>query len=149
MAGSPLYTLLTHVFAAYRLNHVIWGSSKQLCNDGELIDMILAREKRLSLQHLCEDAPSTPNVDLNVIFLPREHDFGCAIVSRRDVAGHLRILYPGKAKVTNLQIAVLIYKDIAGFEVAMNDTGRVDIFQAPLLRVSHILRIPRRSSIGK
>lgn len=111
--------------------------------------MILAREEWLSFQHLCENTPGTPNVHLNVIFLPCEHDFGRAIVSRGDVAGHLWILYPGKAKVANFQIAVLVDEDIAGFEVAMDDTGGVDIFQTPLLRVSHILHMSHRTSIWK
>jgi len=48
----------------------------------------------------------------------------------------LRVLDTRKAEVTDLEIAVLIDEDVAWLEIAVDDTCRVDIFQAALLSVS-------------
>ena len=94
---------------------------------------VLSGKERLALKHLCEDAPRAPNVDCNIVLLPREHDLGCPIISRRHVAGHLRILYSGETKIAylscctvsqrkaergpapHLEIAILVYENIARF----------------------------------
>jgi hypothetical protein len=44
----------------------------------------------------------------------------------------LRILNSGQAKVADLEITVLVDEDVAGLEIAVDDTCRVDIFQTPL-----------------
>ena len=76
---------------------------------------VLAREQWLSLEHLCKDATRTPDVHRDVVLLPREHDLGCAVVPRRDVARHLRVLQSGETEIADLQIAVLIHEDVARF----------------------------------
>lgn len=83
--------------------------------------MVLAGEQRLSFQHLGENTACTPDVDFHVIFLPCKHDFRGSVVSRRNIAGHLGVLDTSKAKIANFQIAVFVDKDVAGFEVAVND----------------------------
>lgn len=90
--------------------------------------MILSWEQWLSLQHLREDAGRTPNIHFHVVFLPCEHDLGSAIIPGRDIACHLRVLNTGKTKVANLQVAVLVDEDVARLKIAMDNTGRVDIF---------------------
>ena len=109
------------------MNDIIWWGTKKFSDDGELINMIFSWEQRLALKHLSEDASSTPNVNLNIILLPCEHDLGCSVVSGGDVAGHLGILNTGKAKVANLQIAVLVDKDVTGLQITMNDTCGVNV----------------------
>ena len=94
--------------------------------------MVLAREQRLALDHLGEDAPGAPDVDLDVVLLPRQHDLRRAVVSSRNVARHLGILQAGEAEVADLEIAVLVDEDVAGLEVAVDDAGRVDVFQSAL-----------------
>lgn len=94
--------------------------------------MVLSGEQRLALQHLGKDAAGTPDIDLNVVLLPREHDLGRSIISGRDITRHLRILDAREAEIADLQVAVLIDQDVAGFKVAMDDTCGVDIFQATL-----------------
>jgi hypothetical protein len=42
------------------------------------------------------------------------------------------ILDPSEAKIADLEIAVLVYENIAGLEITMDDTGRVDVFQTTL-----------------
>lgn len=90
--------------------------------------MVLAREQRFALQHLSEDAPCTPNIDLYVVLLPRKHDLRCSVVPSRHVTGHLGVLDTGQAEVANLEIAVLVDQNVTRFEVSVNDACRVNIF---------------------
>lgn len=113
----------THVFTADGLDNIIWGSTQEFCDDGKLVDVVFSREKRLALKHLCKDTASTPDVDLNVVFLPCEHDLGRTVVAGGNVTGHLRILYTGQAEIANFQIAVLVYEDVAGLQITVNNTG--------------------------
>ena len=94
--------------------------------------MVFAREQRLALQHLGKDAACAPDVDLDIVLLPREHDLGCSVVPCRDIARHLGILYTRKSKVANLEIAVLVDQNVARLQVAVDHTGGVDIFQSAL-----------------
>lgn len=96
---------------------------------GELVDVIFSREQRLPLKHLGENTSCAPYVNLDVVLLPCEHDFRGAVVSCRHVACHLRVLDSGKAKVAYFQVAVLVYKDVAGLQVTVNDTGGMHIFE--------------------
>ena len=70
--------------------------------------MVFAWEQGLALQHLRKDTTGTPNIDLDVVLLPGEHDLGCPIVSCRHITCHLRILYTCKSEVAYLQVAVLV-----------------------------------------
>ena len=76
---------------------------------------VLAGEEWLALEHLCEDAARGPDVDRDVVLLPRQHDLGRAVVPRRDVAGHLRILYSREAKVADLEVTVFVYENVTWF----------------------------------
>ncbi len=114
------------------MDDFIWRSAQELCDDLKLVDVVFAREQWLPLEHLGEDASRAPYVHLHIILLPCEHDLGRSVVSRRNVACHLRVLNPGEAEVAYLQVAVLVDKDVAGFEVAMNHSRGVDIFEPPL-----------------
>jgi hypothetical protein len=65
---------------------------------------VLAGEERLALEHLREDAADGPDVDRDVVLLPREHDLRRAVVPRRDVARHLWVLDAREPKVADLAI---------------------------------------------
>ena len=122
----------THVFARNSVDNIIRWCAEQLSDDRELVDVVLSGEKRLALEHLGKDATSTPDVHLDIILLPRQHDLRSAVVSCGNVTGHLRVLDAGKAEIANLQIAVLIDKNVARLQITVNDTRGVDIFQATL-----------------
>lgn len=94
--------------------------------------MVLAGEEGFALEHLGENAAGTPDIDLDVVLLPREHDLGGAVVTSRDIASHLRILDTRKTEIANLQVAVLVDQDVAGLQVTMDDTSGVDVFEAAL-----------------
>jgi hypothetical protein len=123
-----------YVLAADGLDNVIWRGTKKLRNDGELVHVVLAREERFSLEHLSEDASCTPDINLDVVLLPCEHNLGGSVVSGRDVTRHLGVLYTGETEVANLEIAVLVDEDVAGLQVAVDDTSGVDVFQTTLFK---------------
>lgn len=85
--------------------------------------MILPQEKRSPCHHLGEDTSRAPDVDFLVVLSPGEHDLGCAVVSRGDVTCHQRFPHAGQAKVADFEITVLVDKDVAWFEIAVDDTG--------------------------
>lgn len=122
----------THVFTGNAVDDIVGRSTEELGDNGELVDVVLAGEQRLALQHLGENASRTPDVDLNVVLLPCEHDLGSAVISRRDVASHLGVLNTGETEVANLQVAVLVDENVAGLQITVDYTSRVDVFQAAL-----------------
>lgn len=81
------------------------------------IRTIFSWEQRLALQHLCEDTSRTPDIYRDIVFLPREHDLRSSIVSRRNIASHLRILNTGETKVADLQSK----KQMGGNDDRQND----------------------------
>lgn len=121
------------------MDNVVRRRPQQLRNDGELVNMILPREQRLPLQHLREDTSRAPNINLNIILLPRQHDLGRAIVARRHVSRHLRVLDARQSEVADLQVAVLVDEDVAGLEVAMDHAGGVDVFETAQDLVEEVL----------
>ncbi len=113
--------------------------------------MIFAREQGFAFQHLGEDASRAPDVDLHVVLLPREHNLRRAIVPRRDVSRHLRVLDAGEAEITNLEIAIFVDQNIAGLEVPMDHPGGMDILEAALLPsvLMRCIRVHDRSAHTK
>jgi GAF domain-containing protein len=97
--------------------------------------VVLSREQRLALEHLSEDTARTPDIYLHIVLLPREHNLGCPVVSCGNVTGHLWVLYTSETEVADLEITVLIYENIARLQIAVNDTGGVDVFQATLCKL--------------
>lgn len=114
------------------MNNIIWWGTEEFSNYGKLVDVILSWEQRLALKHLSKDASSTPDINLNIILLPCKHNLRCSVISGGDITSHLGILNTGKTEIANLEIAVLVDKDVAGLQIAMNDTCGVDILQSSL-----------------
>lgn len=134
LAGSKSETAAqSYVLAADGLDDIVWRSSEELGNDRELVHVVFSGEQWLALQHLCKDAACAPDIHLHVVLLPCKHDFGGSVVPRGDIARHLRILYARQTKIANLQIAVLIDKNVARLQVTVNNAGGVYIFQSALL----------------
>lgn len=123
---------IAYVLAAYRLDNLVGWGAQQLCDDGELVDVVLAWKEGFSFQHLRKDTPCAPYVDLHIVLLPREHNLRRAVVSRRHVSCHLWVLDTRKAKIADLEVAILVDKDVAGLQVAVDDSCRVYVFQTAL-----------------
>ena len=92
---------MSYILASNSVDNVIWRGSQELSDDRELVDMILSREKRLALQHLCKDTSCTPDINLNIVLLPREHDLGRSVVSCRHISGHLGVLNTGETEIAD------------------------------------------------
>jgi hypothetical protein len=137
---------VTYVLARNGVDNIIRRGTQKLGDDGELVDVILAGEEGLAVKHLSKDAAGTPDINLDVVFLPGEHDLGGSVISRRNVSGHLRVLDAGESEVANLQIAVFVYKNIARLQVTVNHASRVHIFQAALQSLSALAAFPSTSS---
>jgi len=125
-------TAKSYVLTSNCVNNIIWWGPKKLGDDRELVDVILPWEKRLALQHLRKDTSSTPDINLNIVFLPCKHNLRGSVVSRRNIASHLGVLNTGQTEVADLQIAVLIDQDVAGLEIAMDNACGVDILEPSL-----------------
>lgn len=82
-----------------------------------------------------------PNVDGLIILLPQKHHLRCSIVPCRHVTCHLLLLSSGHAEVTDLEVTILIDEDVGGFQVSMDDAGRVDVLQPPKDLVQKVLRV--------
>jgi hypothetical protein len=76
----------------------------------------------------------------DIVLLPRQHDLWRTVVSSRNVTSHLRVLDSGKTEIANLQIAVLVDKNVGRLEIAVDDTGRVDVFETTLGGVNMLLK---------
>ena len=122
----------TYIFTSNSIDHIIRRCPKELGDDGELVDVVLAGEEWLALEHLSKDAASTPDIHLDIVFLPGEHDFGSSVVSSRNVARHLGVLDPCQAEVADFQIAILVDQDVTRFQVTMDDSRGVNVFEASL-----------------
>ena len=137
-AKSPSATRLIvidraqHIFTANGLDDIVRRCPQQLGDDGKLIDVVFAGKQRFAFEHLGEDTPGAPNVNLDIVFLPCKHNLRRAIVSGGDISRHLRILNPSQAKVTDLQVAVFIDQDIAGLQIAVDDTCGMNVFETSL-----------------
>lgn len=94
--------------------------------------MVFPGEQWLPFKHLREDAAGAPDIHLHIILLPREHDLWRPVIPCGDVSSHLRVLYTGQAKVANLQVAILVDKDVAGLEIAVDHPSRMNVFETPL-----------------
>jgi hypothetical protein len=127
-SASEFGNVTSYVFTADGLDNIIWRGTEKLRNDGELVDVVLSGEQRLSLEHFREDAARAPDVHLDIVLLPREHDLRCSVVPCGDIAGHLGVLYTGESEIANLEIAVLVDEDVTGLQITMDDTGRVHVF---------------------
>lgn len=68
----------------------------------------------------------------NVVLLPREHDFRSAVVPRRNVTSHLRVRQPRQAKVTDLEVAVLVHENVGRLQIPVHDAGRVHVLETAL-----------------
>ena len=121
------------------MDNVVRRRAQELGDDGELVDVVLSGEQRLALEHLSEDAAGAPDVDLDVVLLPGEHDLGGTVVAGRHVAGHLGVLDAGEAEVADLEVAVLVDEDVAGLEVAVHDAGRVHVLESAQDLVEEVL----------
>lgn len=69
------------------------------------------------------------------IICKAEHDLRRAVPPRRDILGHEALLLclvepAGEPEIANLELAVCVHEQVARLEIAVQDVGRVNVFQA-------------------
>ena len=90
---------------------------------------VLAWEEGLSAQHFCQNAAHAPHVNGFGVLLEGEHNLGRTVPSRRNIFRHEARIILGRSgrssetKVTDLEVAVGVEKEIGGFEVAVEYVG--------------------------
>ena len=132
MTESVIIKKMSYIFAANGLDDIVRWCTQKLRDDGELINVIFAGEQGLSFKHLREYASCAPYINFHVVFLPCKHNLRGTIVSSRNIARHLRVLNTGETKVANFQVTVLVHKDVAGLQVAVDDSCRMYVLQSSL-----------------
>ena len=125
----------THIRVVYALLDFLGRVSEELRDQGELVDVVLSGKEGPCQVHLCKDTSCAPDIDLVAVLLPCQHDLRRSVPPRYDVAGHVVLLLPREPEVDDFQVAILVYEDVARFEVAVYDASRVDVLQ-PSLRSS-------------
>lgn len=118
----------SYTLAVDSLHNLLGWLPQKLGNQDELMHMVSPREENFPENHLCQNTSNAPHIHGVVVVLPGQHDLRRAVVSSGDVAGHLGVLFSGQAKVTNFQVAVIVDQNVAWLEVAVNDSGRMNVF---------------------
>lgn len=100
-------------FFRYMLNVLKVGSSQILTDQFDLILGIGARQERLPLEHLSEDATDTPHINGSGVLGSTEQQFRGPIPASSHVLGqHISLdifkQRPGEPEITDFKIAVRI-----------------------------------------
>ena len=115
-----------HVVLARRAQHSEY--------EVHLLDVVVAGEERLAAVQLGQYAAHAPHVYLVVVLLAAAHHLGRAVPARHDVLGELVVgLFfgaAGEAEVADLEVAVGVEEEVGRLQVAVDDVGGVDVFQA-------------------
>mmetsp|Transcript_101244 Transcript_101244/g.226038 ORF Transcript_101244/g.226038 Transcript_101244/m.226038 type:complete len:332 (-) Transcript_101244:178-1173(-) len=120
------------------------GSADDHENFLDLVEVVLSGEDGLSADELTEDAPNRPHVDGLRVLGCQEHYLGRAVPPRDDVVGEGGIVLvvsesPGKAEVTDLQVAVFVHQDVGRLQVAVHNIATVKVEQSPQDLVGEVL----------
>ena len=108
---------------------------------------IFAGEERSPTEHFRENTPDTPNINRLCILLKSEHNFRRPIPPRRHIFSHkpgiiLRgIGAPCQSKVTDFEIAVGIEQQVGGFQVTVEDVGRMHCLESAEGLVNEVLAV--------
>lgn len=117
------------------VTHILHGGrAKQLGNQLQLLHRILCLEEDATAQQLAKNAAHRPYIHRRRVVASAHQNLRCAIVLGDHLLGHvlglIRLLDAGQSKVTDLEHAIRVDQQIARLDVAMQDAGRVQIFEA-------------------
>ena len=117
-------------------DYQIGGPPNQIAYHHHLFLLSLGRQEGSSSDKLGQDAPYTPNVDGSSVLPLREDNFGGSVPARRNVICQRCIwshegayVGAGQTKVTNFEIAVRVYQQVARFQIAMQNATGVNVFE--------------------
>ena len=89
----------------------------------DLVDLTVAHKQRLPLDHLCEDAPSRPQVHSQGVGSLSKQDLGAAVPQSDDLVGvsfNREAKSAGKSKISQLNVlTVLVDEQVLRFQVSV------------------------------
>lgn len=99
-----------------------------------LIDSRCPRKHGLSIEHLSNKTPQSPHINLLIIILRPQKQFWCPVPPSRNVISHNNQLLlrwflhkSHKTKITQLRLTILIDKNVARFDIPMDEVGLMQI----------------------
>lgn len=123
--------------------HVSHGSVAH----GSISLTVLAGEKGLATQHLCEDTSHRPHINGLGVLLESQHNFGRTVPTRGNIFCHearvvlLRRSRTSQTKVADFQIAVSVEEQVRGLEIAVEHVGRVHGLESAQGLVDEVLAV--------
>lgn len=132
---------LSHESAVVRIldlvNEVGFWLSHQIGYHHHLFLLRLSGQQWLPSNEFSENTANAPNINGRRVLPPRENHFRssiparCDVVGERGLRGHQRVnIGARQSKVANFEVAVAVDEQVAGLQVAMEDTARVDVLKA-------------------
>lgn len=100
-----------------------------LCDKSQLMNIIFAGKQRPPCNNFTKYATYRPDINRSGVFWTIQEQFWCPVPPSDNIFSHeigLRCC-PRKPKVSNFQITVCIEKQVARFQIPMQDIGRMDI----------------------
>ena len=110
---------------------VLVGGANHVDDQLQLVDVVFAREQRLSAQKLGKNAAHRPHVDCGRVLLAGEEQLGGAVPPGDHVLGHEPLFGPGSSQpeVADLEVAAGVEEEVGGLEVAVKDVGGVHVLE--------------------
>jgi hypothetical protein len=96
----------------------------------DLVDLRVAREKRLASSHLGEDAADGPHVDTSRVLATAKQNLGRAVPEGDDfvsVSAERNTKGASQTKIGQLQVALLVDEQVLRLEIAVQDAVRVAV----------------------
>lgn len=161
LSGS-LWGDLLHVFEIVLLQNLAldllrWQAENLNKIFEEFVDCCSPHED-LFVEELGEDAPDGPHVEGGgVVFLIEQIEFRCSVVPGGDIFGQdvvlvdLSDLHVGLAEITDLDVPVLVDKDVQRLQVSVDDAFGVHVentFEDLVGQILDVLRVHRISVVA-
>lgn len=111
--------------------------------------MIISRKQRFSIHELHKNATNRPHIYGGRVVRRVQQYLWCPIPSRDNIFRHKLILggRSSETKVTNLKITISIQQEVAGFQISMNDIGRMYVLQSSKNLIQEILHTTQQNEI--
>mmetsp|Transcript_10237 Transcript_10237/g.32369 ORF Transcript_10237/g.32369 Transcript_10237/m.32369 type:complete len:307 (-) Transcript_10237:291-1211(-) len=131
------------------LEVLLGGGAEHVDDQPQLVQVVAPFEEGLACNHLCKDAAARPDVDGSGVVLVLDEELRRAVPARDDVLCHALVFLgarvgvdrPRQPKIAYLEVAVLVDKQVAGLEVAVEDVGGVQRVHAAHDLVEEVAKV--------
>lgn len=113
-----------------------------LSHQAHLMHMVSSGKQRLSVHKLHKDATHRPHINGSSILWRVQQQLRCPVPSGDHIFSHELVLWSrsSKTKINDLQIAICIQQKVAGFQISMNNIGRMYVFQPSKDLIQEVLQ---------